>query len=295
MKGIGRRSCLGIFKLAFIAAAAATALVGCTPFEASRKPYSPSRIDYEAFRDSLGERGEDLLEPNYLPFMAHRFRSGDDEDLLVLCRWPDASMPLGVYAATPEIPEALQYEFNGWSTESYEQGVFEALAMWERELEGLVLFRRVLTPGEAELEIRLLPEVAPAEHDKKILGSIQLLGACRPKSWAGDAPGSAGRLNVEFAVPPLRIYLADEFGLLTPDQVKWIALHEIGHALGMREHSPIPADLMYEVARESALVPGLSVEDVNSFVSLYQSPARAALPRTRSRRTPGPCSRWRPM
>lgn len=291
MIGIGRSSCLRIRAVAVSATAAviAAALLGCagrTPFEGSNKPYSPSRFDYEAFRKSLGERGEDLLEPNYLPFMAHRFRSHgeDDEDLLVLCRWPDAAMPLGVYAATPNIPDRLQNEFYPQPAESYEQGVFEALAMWERELEGLVRFRRVESPDEAALEIQLLPEVAPAQHDKKILGTIRLHDACRPKAWVdrdSDAPGSASQLKIEFAVPPLRIYLADEFGLLTPNQVKWIALHEIGHALGMREHSPIPADLMYEVVRESVFVPGLSVEDVNSFVSLYQLPNGTVFDRER--------------
>jgi hypothetical protein len=54
--------------------------------------------------------------------------------------------------------------------------------------------------------------------------------------------------------------------------VQWIALHEIGHALGMRSHSPIPADLMYEMVRDRIHVEGLSTEDANSFVSLYRIP-----------------------
>ena len=129
--------------------------------------------------------------------MVHRFRSvGDDgngdRELRVLCRWPDAAMPLGVYAATPEIPEILQSEFHRPPAALYMEGVFEALAMWERELEGLVGFRRVSSPNEADLEIRLLPEVAPDEHEKKVLGTIRLLGACRPSGWAADATGSAG-------------------------------------------------------------------------------------------------------
>jgi hypothetical protein len=77
-------------------------------------------------------------------------------------------------------------------------------------------------------------------------------------------------LDVRFSVPEASLYIADEFGLLGEDQVQWIALHEIGHALGMRRHSPIPADLMYEVVRDRILVGGLSSQDANSFVSLYQ-------------------------
>jgi hypothetical protein len=58
-----------------------------------------------------------------------------------------------------------------------------------------------------------------------------------------------------------------------PDQVERIALHELGHAIGMRGHSPIPADLMYEVVRDRLPPDGLGAEDVNSFLSLYAIPS----------------------
>jgi hypothetical protein len=79
------------------------------------------------------------------------------------------------------------------------------------------------------------------------------------------------RVEVRFEVPEIRIYVADDHGLLPPDQVQRNVLHEIGHALGMHGHSPIPADLMYEVARDRR-VDRLSTEDVNSFRALYRQP-----------------------
>ena len=102
-----------------------------------------------------------------------------------------------------------------------------------------------------------------------MLGSTRLGHACVVEGLDPDAE----RLKVRFEAGALSIYVADEFGLLSEDQVEWIALHEIGHALGMRAHSPIPADLMYEVLRDRVIVrEGLSIEDGNSFVSLYTLP-----------------------
>jgi hypothetical protein len=100
-----------------------------------------------------------------------------------------------------------------------------------------------------------------------VLGKTPIARACRAR---GDP--AEGALDVTFQVPEVDLYIADYFGLLAPDQVEWIALHEIGHALGMRYHSPIPADVMYEVVRDRVTVRELSLEDVNSFVSLYRLP-----------------------
>ena len=77
---------------------------------------------------------------------------------------------------------------------------------------------------------------------------------------------------MRYHVQELRIYVVDRHGLLLPDQVERVALHEIGHAIGMRGHSPIPADVMYEVARDRLGPDGLGAEDVNSFLSLYAIP-----------------------
>jgi len=231
---------------------------------AAQAPYEPDRRDYTRFQAAH----PDLLEPNYLPFMLHRVRGdGPDGDALVFCRWSRDAMPLAVYIAPPEIPDALQDEFSPVRSEAYVDAVVAALSMWERDLEGLVGFRRVATAAEAQLALRLIAAPGPTpEPDLTVLGSTPFGGACTAR---GRVSG-ASRLDVRFSVPQADLYIADEFGLLGADQVQWVALHEIGHALGMRNHSPIPADLMYEVVRDRVQVKELSTEDVNSFVSLYQ-------------------------
>ncbi len=240
----------------------ACSLLG-TAGDSPPEPYQPNRIDYAAFRAVHPE----LLEPNYLPFMVHRIPHVDSEDILVYCRWPTDAMPLGAYIEVPVISESLQDEFDPKESAAYVAAVERALATWERELEGLVRFESVAEPGEADLRIQLVAEVAEERRPgHRVLGETPR--ECRALGWEQEPE----RLRVRFAVPELRVFIADDFGLLDPDQVEWIALHEIGHALGMRSHSPLPADLMYRVVRDRIAVAGLSVEDLNSFVSLYRMP-----------------------
>jgi len=230
-------------------------------------PYQPDRRDYAAFRQAH----PNLLEPNYLPFMAHRI-PGDEVrgDALVFCRWSSEQMPIRVFIDAEAIPPELQDEFDPRPLAAYVAVLEEALATWQRELEGLVRFERVEDPREASLRLRLLAEKAPVpEAGKRVLGmTAALRGACRASGWDPDAE----RLRVRFELPELQIYLADDFGLLTAQQVGRVALHELGHALGMRGHSPSPGDLMYAVLRDAAGQEGLSDQDIHSFVSLYRIP-----------------------
>jgi hypothetical protein len=227
-------------------------------------PYQPDRRDYAAFEAAF----PDLLEPNYLPFMVHRVPGdGPDGDALVFCRWSASDMPLPVYIGSPEIPAKLQDEFDPKQSGAYVAAVAAALSMWQRDLEGLVAFRRVATAAEARLVLNLVAARAPTpDPERKVLGAAAVAGSCE----ASGRVSGAQQLDVRFSVPEVRLYLADEYGLFEEEQVQWIALHEIGHALGMRRHSPIPADLMYAVVRDRVLVGDLSEQDVNSFVSLYR-------------------------
>src|SRR5262249_4753645 len=125
----------------------------------------------------------------------------------------------------------------------------------------------------AALQIRLLGERAPEPtEDVRVYGAANVGDSCRV---VGGDPES--KLEVRYQVRDVRLYVADEHGLLLPDQVEGLARPEIGHALGMRGHSPIPADLMFEEAddrrdRERERE-GFGIPDVNSFVSLYKLPS----------------------
>ncbi len=229
-----------------------------------RTPYVPDRRDYVTFREAYPE----ILEPNYLPYMAHWARAPDGlEDVLVFCRWAPEAFPLRVHIEPPVIPPDAD-EFHVRHPFEYVDAVETALETWEHALEGFVAFERAESPADAQLQVALLGEVAPETQDVRILGSAKMGGACRLRQWDTDT----GRAVVEFGASDLRVYVIDDSGPLGPDQVERIALHELGHALGMLGHSPIAGDLMFQVARDRLVVDGVSEQDANSFVSLYQIP-----------------------
>jgi hypothetical protein len=280
-------------RTALLACAAAFALC-CGPFASpSSDPFHPTRFDYEVFRASRGQ-GAELREPNYVPFMAGRFAlEGSDEDLLVLCRWEVDRFPLAVYVEPPRVSPELQNEFDELKEpNAFVDAAWNALELWQQALGGVISFRRVGNRGDVDLRIRLVGEVGPAPAEGvQVLGMTPMRDACQLRGrgmWKD-------RVDVEFEVPEIRIYVADDHGLLPPDQIQRLVLHELGHALGMHGHSPIPADLMYEVARDRR-VDRLSIEDVNSFRALYRQPngtIYARLPRgqdlsRQAARAPGP-------
>jgi hypothetical protein len=257
----------------------ALALLACADSEPDGSaPWAPTRRDYAAF----AEEWPQLHEPNYLPFMVHRAPAPDGRgELAVFCRWDSTAMPIAVYVTPLEIPEELQDEFHPRDPAAYTAAVRSAFEVWERELSPLVRFRFPEQQAEATLVVRPLGARAPVpDPDLQVLGETPLGGACRVRGRSRDPR----RLDVAFEVRELRLYLADEFGLLPPSQVEMVALHEIGHALGMRGHSPIPADLMFEIARDRMQVSeGLSGQDANSFTSLYELPNGTVFGRVEAR------------
>jgi hypothetical protein len=213
LKVFARRIALAALLLAL------PAWAGCAREAKMPAAYRHNRYDYWLLR----ERFPDVLEPNYLPFMAyqvsvperggaasraHRFaewlgiEAFRSEELLVFCHFEESDLPLRVAIVAPEIDEEATYEFQSKSPSHYVAAVERALALWERDLEGTVRFQRVEGEAEAALVLRIVGEEAPSpEPSVQVLGKASLGGACRV---LGGGPGS-DRLEVRYGARELEI------------------------------------------------------------------------------------------
>jgi predicted Zn-dependent protease len=266
-----RRGSRAVVFLVALSLGCAGAWPGETPLPQGEREgpqrYRPDRRDYASF--TIAHPG--LPEPNYLPFMVHRFaRPGGLGDALILCRFDSGQMPIRVWVEPPVFDPSVQNEFAPVRAEAYVGAVDQALAVWQDALEGLVAFERVDRRERASLHIDLIGREAPlVEGGRRRLGAAEkLVDACRTTGWDPDAD----RLQVRFDLLELVIHLADDSGLLPPTIVRRLVVHELGHALGMRGHSPSPGDVMYPELSDAPGRDELSIQDVNSFVALYSVP-----------------------
>jgi hypothetical protein len=261
--------------LALVLAALAAPACRDRAKDAEAPAYEHNRWDYWSFRARVGA----LPEPSYLPWAMHVEELPEGGLALVACRWPDSAFPLRYFVLPPEIPEGMKSEWSTRSPADYEAAVDEAFAAWEQAIGRPVRFRRVATKEEANVEIQLRAELQAAEVGQ-VLGVVRgEEGRCRVTGAGATHDG----VQIEFAPRVATLYVADDVGLLTPRQVRAVALHEIGHLLGVSgQHSPLAGDVMFKIA-EDRRIPALSDHDKNTLAALYRVPPGAIYARLSER------------
>lgn len=239
----------------------AALVAGCSTHETE---YSPNRHDYWSFRARVGN----LPEPNYLPWVMHRESLPDGEEALIACRFSDAAFPLRYFVVPPVIAKPEDDEESSRSPDDYVNAVDEAFAAWQRAIGPPVSFERVELREDAAVVLQLVARLQEVEEGA-VLGVVSgESGRCRVEALGP----TADRVEISFAPSEATLFIADAVGLLTQRQVRAVALHEIGHLLGVSgQHSPLAGDVMYAVAGDRR-IEALSEHDRGSLRALYSVP-----------------------
>lgn len=127
--------------------------------------------------------------------------------------------------------------------------VKSAFRLWQKETGGLVQFQFVESAESAQIEVRF----------------SKVRDAGVPAIEGGHTrfrDGVSGRLKAW-----ITIYTQNRGAVLGDLEIKSIALHEIGHALGINGHSDQASDIMFLSLDRSRA--GLSARDVATLKALY--------------------------
>lgn len=136
---------------------------------------------------------------------------------------------------------------------SYKPLMKQAFAEWTRVTNGKIVFKYVENPKDAQISVAFIKDASTNSQLSRAIGVTypHVSGGymrAAEMEIASHVPGSAGRL-----MPKDRIYR--------------VMIHEIGHAIGLLEHSADTASIMYPTAisRNQAITKG----DLNTLAKLY--------------------------
>jgi len=105
----------------------------------------------------------------------------------------------------------------------------QAFAKWSQATNNKIVFKYVSSPDDAQITVKFVKDAEKATNMKNALGvtyphHVNGIMVSADIKIADNAPGGA---------------------LLKKDAVYRVMVHEIGHAIGILEHSPDPLSVMY--------------------------------------------------
>jgi hypothetical protein len=208
--------------------------VSSTVLAGRTSPTRPPAAAVVPLRDVAGSRDarELILAAGGRTYLGRMFAETDS----LLRRWdPAKTEELRVAYVVADLP--------GW-TGAHQNIVREAFAAWE-EVGPPIRFTEVFDTAGADIVVRWVQK-----FDIDRAGQADL-------SW--DHRGRIRHADMKLAL------LTPSGRVLTGEKLRAIALHEIGHSLGL-PHSEVPGDLMFPTADH----PVLTTRDTTTYALLYR-------------------------
>lgn len=159
--------------------------------------------------------------------------------------WPKERLPVKVYV----------YEAGGVPgyKPSYGAVLNRAIASWEDALSDCIKFQLLTRPERADIVIRW-----SADHSQALM-----------KAEGGDCRYKANGLGMDRAEIIIFTLDPSQMDRLNDSKISWVALHELGHALGVTGHSNDPADVMYFAMPQQENLPQISARDKATMRRIY--------------------------
>ncbi|CAN5541157.1 hypothetical protein BH11CYA1_BH11CYA1_15130 [soil metagenome] len=159
-----------------------------------------------------------------------------------LFRWPVKRFPLKVYIAPAELLKSYRPE--------YEEAVRQAIDDWDKATLGQVGLKIIDSADDTDITAIFVDDLhAPALQAE-----------------AGKAQLVSNMQGVNKSIVQLLTISPFPDQRMTKDFMHMIALHEIGHALGLTSHSPYEEDVMFPALANQR---GITSRDVTTLYKLY--------------------------
>jgi hypothetical protein len=174
-------------------------------------------------------------------------------------RWPLNKMPLAIYISngTDEHGKPVQ----GFR-EEFNYILYQSIQDWMKASHYKLSFRIVTDPNQADLACTWTQDPAFLEQGNKVEQGVA-------RVFAETKPGPDGTKAIRSAQIRILVTKHETGAPLSADDMKKTCLHEVGHALGMVEHSPSNKDVMF-YSNSAAVWPALTKRDKATILRIYQ-------------------------
>ncbi len=167
--------------------------------------------------------------------------------------WPRNAMPLKVFIHGQEnIPDFPQ---------SFTDIPAACLDQWARAASNYCSWKMISNEKDADIVFNWISDTKQLEHQ----------GAEQGETSRVYRPTQDGRCILNHAIIKLCIFVPVTGELLSYKLLNASCLHEIGHALGLKGHSPSHKDVMFYGAGESQALNTLSARDIATINRLYET------------------------